>query len=106
MKPALAFAFALACAACTPMQWVRDDADAALARKDLAECSREAWLRAWDRTLYYGAPPSVAIRDAEGRTAIMHPHGPFADPFVLEPRYADFCMRLRGYRLEPVKPAS
>ena len=103
MKTALPLALALACAACTPMQWVKEDAGAAQIRKDLDECGREAWLHAWDRTLYYGAPPAVMIRDAQGRTAILHPYGPFSDPFVLESRHADFCMRQRGYRLEPVR---
>lgn len=89
---------------CTPMQWVRDDADAARSRKDLAECGREAWLRSYDRSVYYGASGPIIVRDWQGRIAILNPYGPFSDPFLLESQLADFCMRQRGYRLVPLKP--
>jgi hypothetical protein len=105
-KRCLALALAFAAGACTPMQWVRDDGGPAQAGADLAECRRDAWLRAYDWSVHYGALPPFVMRDAQGRVTIVQPHGPFLDPFMLEAQRADFCMRQRGYRLEPLKPPS
>jgi hypothetical protein len=107
MKPSLptVLALALACAACTPMQWVKPDAGAAERDKDLAECGREAWLEAYSRTVFTGPAAPVVIRDAQGRLVTVNPYGPLSDPFFLESQLTERCMRLRGWRLEPVSPS-
>ena len=95
--------------ACTPMQWVRDEATTpAQLDADAAYCQEEAWrearFRAWAWT-----PLPVLARDAFGRPFITRPYSPFADPFgdpfFEEGRLAQFCMRAKGYRLEPVDKA-
>jgi hypothetical protein len=89
-------------AACTPMEWVKDGADGAQARRDLVECGREAWLRSYDRTWSYGPPGPLVMLDAAGRPVVVNPYGPMSDPVVIEQRLTDFCMRGRGYRLTEV----
>jgi len=102
MRRALPFVALLV--ACTPMQWVKDDADAQQARKDLGECSREAWLRSYDWSWGYGPPGPVVMRDAAGRPVAIYPGGPMSEPIVVEQRLTDFCMRARGYRLIEAPP--
>lgn len=94
----------LAAGGCTQMHWVKEGADEGEVRKDVAECGREAWRRAYDRTVYYGAAAPVVLRDSQGRPAILNPYGPFPDPVLLQSQLANFCMRERGYSLVPVKP--
>jgi hypothetical protein len=106
MKAAIALVLLVALAACTPMQWVKADADAAARDKDLADCGREAWLEANSRVVFTGPTAPVVVRDAQGRLFTVSPYGPLADPFFLESQLADRCMRMRGWRLEPVKPSN
>ncbi len=100
----LSSALLLSVAACAPMQWVKAGGDAALLEKDLAECGREAWLEAYSRNVFTGPAAPAVIRDAQGRLATINPYGPLSDPFFLESRLAERCMRMRGWRLEPVTP--
>lgn len=109
MRPA--FLLALLLAGCTPMQWVKDDASAEQMHADAAQCQQEAWREArfhvWAAVRPVGP---VLLRDAAGRPFVAWAHSPFydpfGDPFMEESRLAQFCMRAKGYRLEPVeKPA-
>jgi hypothetical protein len=75
--------------ACTPMQWVKEDATPEQVAQDAAQCQNEAWreaqFRAW--------PPRYGRRR----------FGSFNDPFFEESRLADFCMRIKGYELVPAE---
>lgn len=103
MKLFWTIAVALLAAACTPVQWMRADADPAQASADSRECQMQAWQEARWRSFSY-APPLYLYRDAFGRPS-LGPHGRFADPFgdrfMEESRLASFCMRAKGYELQP-----
>ena len=99
----------VALAGCTPMQWTRDGAVPAVEvlEKDSASCRQEAWreaqYRAWAYRPYWGPP---LRRDPFGRSFVAWPYtaypSPFyGDPFFEETRLADFCMRAKGYELQP-----
>jgi len=101
----------LATAACTPMQWVRQDTAPEQLGRDLASCRQEAWREAqWRSALFlnrsYGA---TTVVDPQGR-AIVVPFSPFGDPFgdayIEESRLANLCMRAKGYDLVPIRPES
>ena len=101
----------LALAACTPMQWARQDTTPEQFSVDLAYCRQEAWREAqWHSFLfmnrYYG---TTTVVDPRGRPIVV-PYspfgGPFGDPYIEESRLAHFCMRAKGYDLVPIKPES
>ena len=101
----------LATAACTPMQWVRHDTPPEQLGQDLAYCRQEAWREAqWRGALFlnrtYGA---TTVVDPHGRPIVVpfSPFGyPFGDSYIEESRLANFCMRVKGYELVPLKPAN
>jgi hypothetical protein len=101
-------AAALAAAGCTPMQWVKPDAAPEQAAQDSIECQQEAWREARMRSWSYRPLGPVPFRDARGRTFMAWPLGawgdPFGDTFMEEGRLAQFCMRSKGYQLEPIEP--
>jgi hypothetical protein len=107
MKLFWTIALALAAAACTPMQWVKEDSDPQQAAADSRECQMQAWQEArWRAFMYQGMYGPVYYRDALGRpfVAWQRPfYDPFADPFLEESRLLDYCMRARGYALQPMK---
>jgi hypothetical protein len=90
--------FVLLAAACTPVQWVRADADAAQADADSKDCQMRAWQEVRWYSYSYLAYPYY-----------RYPYGPFSgrfgdpfgDRFMEESRLASFCMRSKGYELEP-----
>ena len=94
--------------ACTPMQWVKPDATAEQLQADSIHCQQEAWREARMRSWYYRPFAPVFIRGAAGRPffgGFSGPHSdPFGDPYLEESRLAQFCMRSKGYELEPVDP--
>ena len=100
---------ALACAACTPMQWVKPDATPEQLGQDSIQCQQDAWREARMHGWYYRPFGPVPYRDASGRRFFAWPYGPFGDPFgdpyLEEGRLAAFCMRNKGYRLEELEPA-
>ena len=112
MRPAplcIAF-FAALLAACTPVQWVKEDATPAQFAADSAHCQQEAWREASFRGWALRPATPLVLRDAAGRPFVAWQHSPFGDPFgdrfMEESRLANFCMRAKGYRLEAVeKPA-
>jgi hypothetical protein len=95
--------------ACTPMQWVKEDATQAQLETDAAHCQQEAWREASFRGWAFRPSTPVMVRDASGRPFMVWQHSPFADPFgdrfMEESRLANFCMRAKGYRLEEVPKA-
>ena len=93
----------VATAACTPMEWVREDADPAQTQADSQDCQMKAWQEARWRALQYRAMLGPAYyRDAAGRTFVVpRPYDALADPYMEEQRLAHFCMRAKGYELQP-----
>ena len=102
----LAPALLLLAAGCTPMQWVREDANPEQVRQDEAVCRQEAWREASWRAWFYRPFGPTIIRDRAGRPFVFSPYSPFGDPFgdrfMDEARLASFCMRAKGYELVPV----
>jgi hypothetical protein len=92
-------------AACTPMQWVRQDVTAEQAAADEEFCRQAAWHEANFRYLGYGPFGPWFRRDVWGRPFFYHPAGPFFDPTldrdIDESRLTDFCMRSKDYQLVP-----
>jgi hypothetical protein len=93
-----------AAAGCTPMQWVKEDATPQQLQDDSIQCQQDAWREARSRAWYYrplGGP--IITRD---NRFIGWPYGsgdPFWDPYLEESRLTQFCMRSKGYALEPVE---
>lgn len=102
---ALAPAAALLLAACTPMVWVKEDAPEQAAEQALAQCRREAWSEARYLEWRYRAMAPLHVYDRFGRPHYAWPHRALYDPFgrrfMEESRLTDFCMRAKGYHLEP-----
>ena len=97
---------ALALAACTPMQWLRSDVTPEQVAADEELCREAAWREASFVYADYGAFGPWMNRDVFGRPLFYPPAGPFFDPLLNrdwdEARLTDFCMRSKGYRLEPL----
>jgi hypothetical protein len=102
----IAFAAALTLlSACAPMQWTRENTTDAEFSRDAAECRHLAWQEALARARMFRPVGPLVGRDAAGRPLLLaRPVFPdlFDDRFMEEARLADFCLRARGYRLEPV----
>jgi hypothetical protein len=103
MKLFWTIALVLSAAACAPVAWVRADADAAQVEVDSRECQMQAWQEARWRSLSYSGYYPYMYRDAFGRPFAAP--GPLWDPFgdrlMEESRLANFCMRAKGYELQP-----
>jgi len=104
-RAAFVLAAALALAACTPMQWVKPEGTAEQLKADLNECQQEAWREARIRFGHYYPMAPALIQDSLGRRLLVYPSGPFADPygeqFMEEGRLTLFCMRAKGWDLQP-----
>jgi hypothetical protein len=91
-------------AACTPMQWVKEDATAQQLKEDSIQCQQDAWREARMRIWYYRPLGASFTRD---NPSIGWPYGPsgdpFWDPYLEESRLTQFCMRSKGYQLQPVE---
>src|SRR5258708_8965373 len=93
--PRASAAAALA-AACTPMQWVKQDATPQQLREDSIQCQQEAWLEARMRTWYYQPLAPMFIRDSLGNRILAWPYGsydPLAEPDLEEPRLPRSSLR-------------
>jgi len=102
--PAAAFLLA----ACTPLQWVKQDVAPQQMEDDFAACRQEAWREARMRADWFHRPLfPYAVQDAQGRRFLVWPqsgfHDSFGDQFMEESRLAHFCMRSKGYQLVPVE---
>jgi len=102
---------AIAAAACTPVQWARQDTPPERLGQDLGQCRQDAWREAqWRSQLFMNRSVGVStVVNAQGQ-AIVVPLSPFGDPFgdayADESRLTASCMRARGYELVRVKPES
>ncbi len=89
------------------MQWVKPDAGPEEAQADTRDCHMRAWQEArWNAWVYQGMNVGpFYYRDALGRPYAAWPRAPFydafGDPYMEEMRLASFCMRAKGYQLEP-----
>jgi hypothetical protein len=94
---------AIAAAACAPMAWVKPDVDEAQAQADVQQCQMQAWQEARWRALEYRAMTGpMFYRDGLGRPYVAaRPYDAFGDPYMEEMRLAGFCMRAKGYELQP-----
>ena len=94
---------ALAAAACMPMEWLKADADPAQVQADSQQCQMQAWQEArWRAFQYRALYGPVYYYDALGRPYVAaRPYDSLADPYMEEQRLAHFCMRAKGYELQP-----
>jgi hypothetical protein len=97
---------ALSLAACTPMQWQKQDMTADQLRADEEECRQRAWreadLHAWQYQSMWG--PAFA-RDPYGRGVMVWPNSamdPYGYQMLEENRLTQLCMEAKGYMLVPV----
>ena len=102
----LILATSLILVACTPMQWVKPGADAAMLSEDTAQCQRQAQREAWLHAPIFQPMVPIILRDAQGRSFVTW-RRPFAydslgDQFREEQRLMDFCLRAKGYNLVPL----
>lgn len=107
MRFLAALALALLLAACTPLQWVKADANPEQFDKDMHDCQQEAWREASIHSWNYFPLGPTMFRDSLGRRFLAWPTGPFSDPFgerfMEESRLAHFCMRSKGWQLVPAE---
>jgi hypothetical protein len=109
IPPLLVPLLLLAAAACTPVQWARQDTAPEQLSRDLALCHQDAWREAQTRSLLFmnRSFGATTIVDPQGRTVVV-PSSPLGDPFgdayIDESRLTAFCMRGKGYQLVPLKP--
>lgn len=92
--------------ACTPMQWVKPDTESALVDQDLADCRREASIRAFHESWHFQNFAPIIVHDHRGRVIFLRRDQPFSDPYFREFSLTNFCMQDKGYKLVPVKPAN
>jgi hypothetical protein len=93
-------------AGCTPMQWQHAVSGTPPSQADLSYCEQSA---------YYEAQRQAFLNDfmwprfAYDRNGLVRPLPfgtyPYRDRFFLERDLFDYCMRAKGYRLVPVRPA-
>ena len=95
---------ALALAGCTPMRWERDGLALDYADSDWNDCRRPATAGA-NRWMFDPFPRTFIGRDARGRPFSFYRSSPYPSRFMLEQDYLDNCLRARGFRQMPVKPA-
>ena len=104
MKYLVPLVLAMLLGACTPMQWVKPDATPDQINADAIRCQQDAWREARVRNWFYQPYSPMVVRDAAGRAFVISPgpfYDPFYDPFMEEARLTQFCMRSKGYSLEP-----
>lgn len=90
--------------ACTPVQWEHARFGGAATADEVQECERAAYFEAQRQAFFSRGPwyPYYA-----GRRFYRDPWGPFGrqNSFFLERDLFDYCMRAKGFRLVPVRPA-
>ena len=78
-----------------------------LASFESSDAQEEAWREAQWRAWAYQPMFPFVYQDALGRRYVSWPGSPFADPFgsqfLEESRLTNFCMRAKGWELEPVE---
>jgi hypothetical protein len=106
MRAILVILVLAALAACTPMQWVRDEAQPEQVSQDLMSCQQDAWREAQSYSWYYRPFGPFGGHHAFGRP-FAFPGSPYYDPFtdpqLQEARLTQFCMHNKGYELKPAE---
>ena len=102
MRPTSTATLALALAACTPMQWSKQDLSAEQLARDQSACEEQAFREA---NLRYNPFGPAVFQDSLSRRFNIYPTGPFADQFgnqlMEESRLTSLCMRNEGYERVP-----
>jgi hypothetical protein len=89
-------------AACAPLEWRKDGADAVALERDTRECQSQAITRAQHEAPLFGlARPPVVGMDTRGRVVTGHAGRHDTDRAILEHDFMRACMRERGYELAP-----
>jgi len=105
MRPGSIAALALALAACTPMQWSKQDSSAEQLAQDQRVCEEQAYREVSSRYWGYPSMGPAVFQDSLSRRFNVYPAGPFADQFgtqlMEESRLTSFCMRSKSYELVP-----
>lgn len=91
---------ALALAACVPMQWARPGASLAEMGRDQDECRRAALDQAWreENLAFFSRPYTRWDRERHYRPSPL-------GRMMREDDLSSFCMRVKGYRLQPLAGA-
>ncbi len=90
-------------AACAPLEWRKDGADAGALERDTRECQSQAIARAQHEAPLFGLPrPPVVGMDTRGRVVTGHAGRYDTDRAMLEHDLMRHCMTQRGYELAPV----
>lgn len=101
-------AILLALGACVPMQWARPGASLTELGEDMGACRRAAADQAWREEVFgFGfASPFRRSPPWSGSRFATSDFGGFRtsplDRWRREDELTGFCMRIKGYRLEPV----
>jgi hypothetical protein len=106
-KRAAGIVLLLLATACADTQWARAGADVAQVERDLHECRARAWREAELPAPRREVPPVIQVSPGPGGVPSVAVLQPQADPFESWPaeqrRYADACMREKGYGLIPAR---
>ena len=101
--------FVLALAGCAQSRWDKPNAPADVAAADMAECRRAAYQEAFRRGpgVYagssFGSPAPLYHDDIYWRGGYAQSDGNYR--FMLQNRFADACMRQKGYARVPIDPS-
>jgi len=91
-------------AACAPLEWRKDGADAAAKKRDIGECQDDARQRARREAPLFGQPPPAPVgMDSRGRAVTGRAARYDTDRALIEHDLTRACMRERGYELAPVE---
>ena len=94
---------------CASVEWTKPGVSADELAADTQQCQEVAWAesrgRYLDRTYPYGGV--WLYQDPLRRPFVGYPYtpygDPFTDPYMVQTRLTEFCMRSRGYDLAEVK---
>jgi hypothetical protein len=102
----------VALGACVPMHWTRPGIGLAEAAEDMSACRRAAAEQAWREerlALAFGWPfrrPPVWTGSPHALSTFGAWRGSAFDRWRRESELEGFCMRVKGYRLEPADAAA
>ncbi len=96
-------ALAAALGACTPMEWIHPQYGTSRVDADLTDCARVAHAESWRFAATTPAMTAPHVyRLPDGRVIYDQPATYAYDPYFNEAQLRDFCMRTKGYELQPV----
>src|SRR4051812_27960372 len=105
--PLLALGSLVLTCGCTPLAWEHRSFGTPPTVAETEECRRSAFIEAQYRAFFYRFARPHFYRDRRGRR-IYDPWPSYGryDPFFLEQDLFRFCLRAKGYRLVPARPAA